>query len=269
MRPKVSKEQRVLIRPASTLPPETNYCECKALEYSITNISASSLLIESVTLQFEPDMETAPNYVDLACGFRLQRQESKTFVVDVTPTPMFRELTNQIRIRVQYRIEAELDGRVGDSLVETHVGFYIIIRTPPPSLGAVFISFKQPEDQGLANILARYAGRAGFKVHVYLRKASPGAHQWHEIEDLIRSSHTMFVVWAQRTDWGEGVEREIRICRNRKLREVLMIESGVDVPRAFKDRGITYKRFDPQDPAPAFAEAVVSVRAQVLRQPPR
>jgi hypothetical protein len=265
MTSKISKEQRLFIRPTSTMPADTHYYEPHTLQYTITNISGSHLLIESLTLQFEPDMETAPNYVDHACGFRLKRRESKTVAIEVTPTPHYREHTNQIRIRLKYRLERDSGGRLSDVMVETHIGFYLIIRTPPPKLGSVFISFKQPEDLKLANILERYATRAGFKAHVYVRAASLGAHQWDEIEQLIASCHTIFIIWAQRTDWGEGVEREMHIGRRRKLREVLIIDQGVEVPPGVRT-SIAHTRFDAQDPTPAFADAVSSVRAQVLAE---
>jgi hypothetical protein len=257
-----TKQERFVIRKTPADPAKTEYFQPFTLEYDITNVGTDDVFVDSITLQLSSDMDTAANYVDQPCAFPLVPNASKRVAVTVTPAPMYQENTNQIKIRCDYRLES--DGRVGPLLNETYAGFYLIISAPALTLGDVFISFKQPEDQRLANILERYAKRAGFTPHLLVRTPNVGADQWQTIESLIRQSHSAFVIWARRTDWGDGVEREVALCRQHKVREILIIENGVDVPSAYSQTSVMYKRFDPQEPAAALSEVVSSLRAQIV-----
>ncbi|HEV2722864.1 MAG TPA: hypothetical protein VG323_22760 [Thermoanaerobaculia bacterium] len=257
------KQPRLAIRKARPEPPETAYFQPIALQYALTNISAEPLLIDSVTLQFQPDMDTAPVYVDATFGFRLVPNETRVIDVEVTPTPEFLDATNEIQIRVKYHLESE-DGRFIAATPERHKqGYYVIIRKPARNLGDVFISFKQMEDLRFANILERYLKRAGFKPHLFIREPNVGAHQWITIENILKTCHSAFIVWTDKTDFGEGVQTEIRICRRLGVREIPLLERGLDVPSCFDSRR-TYLRFDPQQPAAEFSEAVASLRTQIL-----
>jgi hypothetical protein len=71
-------------------------------------------------------------------------------------------------------------------------------------------------------------------------------------------------VWALRTEWGDGVGKEIELCRKHNVRELLLIEEGVDLPELYKGTKTTYKRFDPSDPAKAFSEAIRSLHEQIV-----
>jgi hypothetical protein len=231
------------------------------LEYKITNISPDNILVESLTLQFEPDTDSASNYVDVDTTFRLEAGETTKVTAKVRPTPLFLANTNQLQMRFKYRVTSA--GRIGELTAETHKGFYLIVDTPAADCGSVFISFKQPEDQRLANILERYARRAGFVPHLFVRSPEVGADQWKTIERMIRASHSVFILWGRRTEWGEGVEREIELCRMHHVREVLLIEHRVDIPTAFGHTPITFKRFDRQEPAEDLSAAVVSLHDQL------
>lgn len=259
------KRDRLALRMVAEAPPATAYFESILLTYDITNVSTDNILVESVSLQFQPDMDTVPNYVYSPCGFRLTPNESKSIAVDVTPTPAYRQQTNEIQFLFRYRIESS--GHVGDVIKERHdqERYYLIVRPPAPTLGEVFVSFKQPEDQRLANILERYLRRAGFVPRLFMRNAKVGADQWVSIEEIVKVCQSAFIVWTHLTEWGNGVEREIELCRGCKVREILVIENGVDVPSSYYGTGITYKRFDPQEPAQALSEAVASLREQVVK----
>jgi hypothetical protein len=258
-----NKDRRLAIQQVSAIPATTQYFETCSLRYRVTNNSPDSLLIQNATLQFSPDLETSPDYVDASCGFRLAPHEAAEVTFVVTPTPMYFEDTNRICARFDYCVDT--DGRLGEITNETHEGFYLIIKQPASTLGDVFISFKQPENSRLALILERYVKRAGFVPHLFVREPNIGADQWKHIEQLIRTSHSAFIVWARRTDWGGGVEQEIDLCRTHGVREILLIEHGVNVPPAYKGTSITYQRFDPADPSPGLSAAVSSLREQLLR----
>jgi hypothetical protein len=259
-----SAPSKLIVEVSSSSPTlRTEYFQTKAIGLKVTNTSAQTILIKSATLKFQPDTGAAPNYVDKECAIRLLSNRSATITVDVTPTPLYREATNEFEVGLKCHFE--VGGRLTDSFVERHPGFYVIINTPAPTLGKVFISFKQPEDQRLANILERYARRAGFEPRLFARDPDLGADQWKSIEGHIAASHSAFIVWARRTEWGEGVEKEVNICRTRGVKEILLIEDGLELPKLYKGTSSAYKRFDPDEPAPALSAAVASLRGQAIR----
>jgi hypothetical protein len=237
------------------------YFETRQIEFEVVNISGEVLLLEAAPLKFEADTGAVPNYVDASPGLRLGPNDSGIIRIDVRP-PLYKESTNQFDVLLRYRPETH--GRLGNLSTERHDGFYIIINTPAATLGDVFVSFKQPEDQRLANILERYAKRAGFTPRLFMRNPAVGADQWKSIEKLIKQCHSMFVVWGRRTDWGDGVGKEIELCRKRRIREILLIEEGLALPDHYQNTNFTYKKYDPEEPACALSEAVSSLRDQVL-----
>jgi len=62
------------------------------------------------------------------------------------------------------------------------------------------------------------------------------------------------------TSKGDGVQREIRIAREAKVPEVLILEKGVPIPEEFKDTGDEYKRLDLSSPNEAFAVVFQALR---------
>src|SRR5262249_37724056 len=150
----------------------------------------------------------------------------------ITPLPTFRETTNTIEIRVKYQIET--GGRVVPAAPEHHKqDYYVIIGRPQQTLGDVFISFKQPEDLRLANILTSCLERAGFTPHMFIHERDIGAAQWDTIEGIIKTCHSAVIAWSDKTDFGEGVQKEIELCRKHRVREIPLLERGVTVPSCF------------------------------------
>ena len=247
---------------AASTPQTFRYYERQTIEFEVVNTSGDTLFIEAAHLKFQPDTGAIPNYVECCPSLRLVSTGKGFIRVDVCPLPLYMEYTNQFDVLLKYRLE--VGGRLGKLFTEPYEGFYTIINTAPPSLGDVFISFKQPEDQRLANILARYARRGGFSPNIFVHSPSLGAHQWKSIEKLIAKSHSIFVVWGRRTEWGIGVRKEIRLCRRHHLREILLVEDGIALPDLYQGTKWTYKRYDPIDPARALCDAVSSLRDQAI-----
>jgi hypothetical protein len=257
-----SDPKKFMLTLKATAPLVTQYFGPLTIEFDVVNISGETLLVEAAPMKFEADTGATPNYVDCFPGLRLLPNGDGRIAIDVRPVPLYREYTNRFEVMLKFRSEEH--GRLGKLLTELHDGFYIILNTASATLGDIFISFKQPEDQRLANILERYAKRAGFTPHLFMRNPAVGADQWKTIQKLIRNSHSMFVVWGPRTEWGDGVEKEIELCRKHRIREILLIEDGLALPELYQATQCTYKRYDPTDPAHALSEAVSSLRDQVV-----
>lgn len=258
----IPSPKRLIVEVVSGRTATTHYFEETRIRIKVTNSSADNVFVKYGALQFTPDTEAAPSYQDFHPSLRLIHAESKTIEVDVTPVPLYLEYTNQFRIMLKGHVES--GGRLGDAFAEVHEGYYIIINSPKASLGEVFISFKQPEDQRLANILDRYATRAGFTPRLFMRRPELGENQWGQIEGLIKQCHSVVIVWGPRTEWGEGVEREIELCRKHGCREILLIAKGAEPPQTYNSE-IAYQRFDPDEPAVGLSKAIASLRDQALK----
>jgi len=250
-----------------TAPPPISYLvECYAaidVRLIITNVSGVVQLLETVTLQFQADVGTAPIYVDVSCGVEIRPAKAAEIVITVIPDSLYLAGTNQFSVMLRYK--AVEIGKLGVQQTEIHPNLsYLLVRASSLDLGQVFISFKQPEDLDAANLLARLSAKAGFKPYLALRNPKVGTNQWDRIARAIRSSKSVMVIWTSRTEWGGGVRREIRLARGKKLREILLIQEGIQLPDIYKDTEIEYQPFNPDMPASAFGKAITSLRKQIL-----
>ena len=234
----------------------------------ITNVSGRLQLVETITLQFQADVGTAPIYVDCSCGIEIRPAKAEEVVVTVTPDSLYLAGTNQFSVMVRYKT-VEVD-KVGVQQTEVHSNLsYILVRPSSLDLGQVFISFKQPEDLDIANLLARLSAKAGFKPYLALRDPKLGANQWRRIARAIGSSKSVMVIWTTRTEWGGGVRREVGLARGKKLHEALLIDESLQLPDLYQGTEMEYQYFNPDIPAAAFGKAITSFRKQVLSRPAR
>ncbi len=229
----------------------------------ITNLSAARQLLETVTLQFHPDVGTSPIYVDCPSGVEINPAKAEEIIIPVIPDCLYFHTTNQFSVMLRYRpIEAD---KVGAQKCDIHPDLsYILLRESATDLGQLFISFKQTEDLDRATLLGRFAQRAGFKPYLALEDPTVGAKQWRRIAKAIRASRSILVIWSSRTEWGTGVKKEIEIARKKKLREILLIEDNIPLPDLYTGTEIEFLRFSPANPAPAFGLAITSLRKQLI-----
>src|SRR5262249_43984492 len=108
--------------------------------------------------------------------------------------------------------------------------------------------------------------RAGLSPYLIVDDRQPGGRHWDRIETAIKGSHSTFIIWAQRTEWGEGVQREVELCRKHSVAEVLLLEQSLGVPELFRATAPQqeYIGFHREDPAEPFERAVVAVRKRLL-----
>lgn len=72
-------------------------------------------------------------------------------------------------------------------------------------------------------------------------------------------------IWTDRTDWGNGVEREIELAKKNGILYAPIIEEPLPTPQHFKGSPIEYMHFDPEGPLRTFSEAVGGLRKAVKR----
>jgi len=245
--------------------PNIQYFQEIVIPVSVINRSRSKLLIEKIQLKFDGDAE--PVYTDHECYLSLLPNRSGEEQIKVTPTPRFKAWTNQFRVRVYYRKENK--SGIGSRRDWIHDGPplpYVIIQPASAPLGQAFISFKQPEDRGLAKILATMAERAGFKPYLAENNPQFGTELWNRIERELHQSVVAFVIWTNRTGWGGGVKRELDLIIKTRKPHVLVIEQGVDLPEAYS-QVFEYGQFDIQQPHACFENAVISMWRAITKVP--
>src|SRR5438445_7475634 len=78
------------------------YYTAKAISLNITSLSAQPLLLERVTLRFQPDGGNSNVYVDHPCGTRVEGNELAVVTLEVVPTVGYQENTNYFDVSVHY-----------------------------------------------------------------------------------------------------------------------------------------------------------------------
>ncbi len=260
----INSESREL---AISVPPPLDsgaeYCSPKTISLNITNLTASPVLLEDITLRFQPDSGSVDVYEDQKLGIRIPAHELAVISVEIIPTVLYQEATNYFGVLIHYC--PEVDGRPGVRKTARHENAsYLIIKRPKDVLAEVFISFKQPEYLTWTRLLDRYARRAGFSPYFLMQDPQPGTDQWNRIEEAIKRSKAVFVIWGNRTEWGTGVQREVELCRKHGVQEILLLDWNLDTPEMFKGTSIEYSRFDPDSPNDSFAKAVDATRRRFL-----
>jgi hypothetical protein len=243
---------------------EVEYFEEVSLPLTVINTSSEPILLESITLRFQSDADISKIYVQDNCSCIIKPQEMRDIEVKVIPTPMFLANTNVFDVMVTYRLN--VDGKLSEQasyIFRAPQGCFIIIKPSTTQLGQIFISFKQPEDLKLAKILERFAERAGFKPYLAIHDSQPGTQLWDRIEPALRGSLAVLVLWTKHTQWGDGVQREVELCRAHGIQDILLIENGLDLPLAYKGTESEYRRFDYDDPFEPFSK-VITIRRKLL-----
>jgi len=244
---------------------EVEYFEELSLPLTVTNNLTDSILLESITLRFQSDAFVSKIYIEENCNCIIHPQNMKDLEIKVIPTPMFLANTNVFDVMATYRINK--DGKLSDQVSEKFKalqGCFIIVKSSSSLLGQIFISFKQPEDVKLAKILERFAERAGFTPYLAIHDSQPGTQLWERIEPKLKDSLAALVIWTKHTQWGDGVQREIELCRLHQIQDVLLIEDGLDLPATYKGTGFEYRKFDYDDPFEPFSKVIAARRRLLL-----
>jgi hypothetical protein len=241
------------------------YFSTKTVTIQVTNLWPHPVVIEDVSLKFQSDGATGSAYIDHKVGLRVG-DELVEIEVAVTPTVLFQEHTNYFDVALHYR--QEIGGQLANELTRAsrERASYLIIKPITVPLGEAFISFKQPEDLKWALILQKYARRAGFEPYLVVHDRQPGIDQWRRIERHIERSKAAFVLWSNRTEWGTGVTKEVELCRQYLVREIVLLADDLPVPLLFVG-DIERLRFNPDLPHDGFAKAAETARETLRRSP--
>jgi hypothetical protein len=254
----------VSIAPLAPKLTEVRYYDSTSVSLLITNNAPTPLLVEQVILRFQSDASVASEFVEQNCGWELGVKELHDQQVTVSPTPIYLANTNMFDVMVKFRPidRGVLQGQLSEI---HHRSSYLIIREAESQCGKLFISFKQPEDLTLARLLEKFARRAGFEPYLAIHDSQPGTDLWKRIEPELRRSDSAAIIWTCHTEWGDGVQREVKLARQFGIPDVLLLEDRLDLPEEYRGTGIEYLRFDPHNPAPAFSKMLTARRQLQLK----
>ena len=242
-----------------------HYLESLGISIGIENPNPSAtLVINSLALRFQsrrsrPDPDNADPYTTVLHpveGLSVPPLKLAYRTIEVRPTLHCLTYTNFFDVVVSYRLCTEIVGEVQSFIGE---GWFAIIKPAPQLFGRVFISYKEPEDRSLADLLFQFAKDAGFDPYMAPADLKTGSRIWgQKIPVAIKQSKFMFVIWTGNTAGGPGVKKEIKIARKNKIQIVPLLERKSPDPKLF-GRDVEYTSFDLDKAALTFAE-VVAVR---------
>jgi hypothetical protein len=225
----------------------------------------ASLVVESLALRFqsrqsEPNETKAdPNTTVVYPGSALSIAPVQLahLTVQVRPSLLFFGPTNAFDVVISYRLYAENAGKPRSFMAQ---GWCLFIQSAPKLYGKVFISYKEPEDRSLAELLFKFSLDAGFDPYIAPADVKPGSKIWAEkIPRAIKSSKFMFVIWTKNTIKGRGVKRELKIGHDHGIKVVPLLEEKARDPKLF-GRDVEYTKFKADAAAVIFAEVVASQR---------
>jgi hypothetical protein len=237
------------------------YCPI-SVPISITNVFSAALLVDTIELEVQTDAGMVNRFINTPCAHRVEAGAIHDEIITFEPTPEFMENTCKFKVLVRFR-EVH-NAAVGNQLAQTaSEEFYIINRQSDSDLGQLFISLKQLADEDLADLFALMARRAGFDPYTAKDDPQPGTNLWDKIENALRNSKAVIGIWTTRTQMGQGVEREIELCKRFRIPMVLLIDQDVEVPEQFKT-DIEYQTFNRNNPASAFSQVLTTRREVAL-----
>jgi TIR domain len=226
---------------------------------------AGTMVIESFALRFQSrrskpeDINADPHTTVVYPGGVLSISPMKLdyCTIQVRPNLLFFGPTNVFDIAVSYRLCGERIGELQSFIGE---GWFVLIRPAPQLFGKVFISYKEPQDRVLADLLFGFAADAGFEPYMAPPDVKPGSRVWgSKIPTAIKDSKFMFVIWTTNTSAGSGVKKEIKIARKNVVQIVPLLEKEASDPKLFGG-DVEYTRFDAENPMLTFAQVVASRR---------
>src|SRR5207247_2184056 len=205
--------------------------------------------IEEVGLNFQCEWEAPPDKLCIKVACDGQLIEPGGFVdltVPIRASLLFQLNTNSFVVHVRYRIDTN-HGPGPQRLSRLVDNDYVIVRPVPRYEDAlVFVSFKDPEDEGIARLAEVLLSRAGLRAYLAKDDPRPASEYWRgKIEPAIRSSKAILVIWTPRTDVEPNVVlRETKFAQRSGVPVILCLERGVNPPKGFPPERREYVPFD-------------------------
>lgn len=242
-------------------PANVNYLQTVSLTIAIENAgNSATLVIDSLALRFQsrssPGSSVAdPHTTIVHPGAALSIAPNKLdyCAVHVRPNLLFLKYTNVFDVAISYRLSpnfVELNSFIG-------LGSYLVVNPAPQLFGQVFISYKEPEDRALADLLHELARDAGFAPYIAPADLQAGSQIWTEkIPAAIKASKCVFVIWTENAPKGPGVRREVKLAEQYGVRIVPLLAKGTTFDTRLFGADTEYTTFEPDRASLPFANVV-------------
>lgn len=236
-----------------------DYQQFLEIPISVLNRSKDRIVVDAINLRFQAEwnLPGCDAMIEHKCpGFEIAAGKEEYRKVRVQPTPLFMEASNYFDVALIYkkvRAPGEHSVKVRPNVT------YVVINLPPASHGQAFISYKDPEDADLKNIMKTVARRVGIIPYVAPDDARPGTTIWDEkIPPAVKSSALMFVLWTNKTEFGTGVRKEIALAKKLGVKLVPLIEATAPVPSELQSHKIEFARFERQRAPADFSKVALA-----------
>jgi hypothetical protein len=155
---------------------------------------SATLVIDSLAFRFQsrrsrPDPDNANPYTTVLHpveGLSVPPLKLAYRTIEVRPILHCLTYTNFFDVVVSYRLCTEIVGEMQSFIGE---GWFAIIKPAPQLFGRVFISYKEPEDRSLADLLFQFAKDAGFDPYMAPADLKRGSRIWAKRYLLQRDFH--------------------------------------------------------------------------------
>ena len=169
--------------------------------------------------------------------------------------------SNFLDVIVEYGSSTDLANGRPRLMEKRNLDWLLVKEVPAPVSGAeVFVSFKDPENEDLAQLAAKYLRRAGFLPYLAREDGRCGSDYWEEkITPAIRRSAGILVIWSpEAVRHPESVQREIAIARSSAVSVGLFLSADADPPAEYPASILEYVRFDSSAPYAGFANGIAA-----------
>lgn len=228
----------------------------------LTNKSAETICVKSVTARLQMDNEWAGDQnrrlFQSEEGFELPPGAKKVTRLSITPSLDCMEHSNFLDVIVEFGTPASFEACGWQRHERAHLDWVLVKKVPQLPGAQVFVSFKDPENEGLAYLAAKYLQRAGLQPYLARDDDRCGCDYWNDkIGPAIAGSTGVVVIWTKDVmRQPSAVLREITLAREAGTPLGLFLSRDAVAPEEYPASTLEHVRFDPIAPHAAFADAI-------------
>lgn len=244
---------------------EVLYGERLSYPVWLTNTRQDLLVVRAVSVRLESENgwrgDGSRFVFRHESGIELPPGQSKIWTIPIRPTLDCLENSNNPSVAVEYSAIAS-SRRRGIRQSQWHRGTWIVVKeVPPPDAAEVFVSFKDPENEELAQLAARYLRRAGLAPYLARDDEQCGRAYWEgKIMPAIVRSSGVLVIWSPDVVRSpDAVRREMGIAQRARVPLGLFLSRDVEAPVEYPPSVLEYVCFDPGAPHAAFADGIADM----------
>lgn len=230
----------------------------------LKNKSSKALCVRAVWVRLQPDTGWVglPDRMVFKSDLGVELLPDHKILARVPVVPPLDCLahSNFVDVTVDYGTLEDLRNGHCRQVTRQHLDWLLVKDVPAPPGTDVFVSFKDQENEDLAQLAVKYLRRAGLSPYLARDDRRCGCDYWEDkITPAIRRSAGVLVIWSSDTvRRPDSVLREIGIARGGKVPVGLFLSNDVAPPAEYPADVLEYVRFDPARPHSAFADGIAA-----------